>query len=341
MSVATATSTWHALGTTAGIVVLGDGAHDAARREVEAQLAQIDAACSRFRDDSELTAVNAARGRPVRVSSTFLDALEVALRAAAVTDGRVDPTVGAALVVAGYDRDFARVRGSRVRRLRAGRVPGWRVVWLDRDAGTVRVPPGVTLDLGATAKALAADRAAERALRRSSATGVLVNLGGDIATAGVPPPGGWRVRVADSHRAEATGPGQAVTIASGGLSTSSTTVRRWRRRGADAHHILDPGTGAPAAEHWRTVSVAAASCVDANIASTAAIVLGAPARAWLRDAGLPARLVTVGGEVAVAGGWPADVEMAGGWPAEVEVAGGWPAAVEVAGGWPAAVEVAR
>jgi FAD:protein FMN transferase len=298
------------LGTTVGVVVLGAGAHDAARRAVEAQLAEIDAACSRFREDSELAAVNAARGLPVRVSPILLDALEVALRAAALTGGRVDPTVGAALVLSGYDRDFARVRGSRVRRLRAGRVPGWRVVEIDRDAGTVRVPAGVRLDLGATAKALAADRAAERALCGSPATGLLVNLGGDIATAGAPPPGGWPVRVADSHRAGAGEPGQALTVASGGLSTSSTTVRRWRRRGGEAHHIVDPGTGAPAVEHWRTVSVAASTCVDANIASTAAIVLGAPARTWLAEARLPARLVTVAGEVQVTAGWPADPAVA-------------------------------
>jgi thiamine biosynthesis lipoprotein len=196
-----ASSSWSALGTTAGIVVLGLGAHDAARRAVEAQLAEIDAACSRFRDDSELAAVNAARGRPVGVSGVLLDALEVALRAAAVTDGLVDPTVGDALVLSGYDRDFARVRGSSVRRVRAGRVAGWRVVELDRAAGTVRVPDGVRLDLGATAKALAADRAAERALAAGPATGVLVNLGGDIATAGDAPPEGWPVRVADSHAA--------------------------------------------------------------------------------------------------------------------------------------------
>lgn len=310
MSAAVAGSSWPALGTTVGVVVLGAGAQDAARRVVEAELADIDAACSRFRQDSELATVNAARGLPVRVSATLLDALEVALRAAALTGGRVDPTVGAALVLSGYDRDFARVRGSRVRRLRAARVPGWRVVELDREAGTVRVPAGVRLDLGATAKALAADRAAERALRRSAATGVLVNLGGDIATAGASPPGGWPVRVADSHRAGADEPGQALALASGGLSTSSTTVRRWRRRGEEAHHIVDPRTGAPADEHWRTVSVAASTCVDANIASTAAIVLGAPAPAWLADARLPARLVTVAGEVQVTAGWPAGPAVA-------------------------------
>jgi thiamine biosynthesis lipoprotein ApbE len=311
VSARVAGSRWRALGTTASILVVGRGAHGGARRDVEAVLAEIDGACSRFRDDSELTAVNGARGRAVHVSPVLLDAVEVALRAARVTGGRVDPTVGGALVLAGYDRDFAAVRGSRVRRrVGATRVPGWRVVEVDRAAGTVRVPDGVRLDLGATAKALAADRAAARALAHGPATGVLVNLGGDIAVAGEPPPEGWRVRVADSHLAGPGEGGQELTIASGGLSTSSTTVRRWRHDGGDAHHIVDPHTGAPAAEYWRTVSVAAATCVDANIASTAAIVLGVSARAWLAAAGLPARLVTVGGEVEVTAGWPADRAVA-------------------------------
>ncbi len=296
-------SSWRALGTSAGVLVCG-GSHDGARAAVEAELRAIDAACSRFRDDSELTAVNVARGRPVRVSPLLLEALEVAVRAARLTDGLVDPTVAGALSVAGYDRDFAQVRGSRVRRVRAARVAGWRVVELDPAAGAVRVPAGVRIDLGATAKALAADRAARSALAGSGATAVLVNLGGDIATAGTPPEGGWSVRVADHHRAGPDRPGQVVTIATGGLSTSSTTVRRWRRRGLDAHHIVDPRSGAPAAEHWRTVSVAATSCVDANIASTAAIVLGPAAVDWLRERRLPARLVSAAGGERFTAGWP-------------------------------------
>jgi thiamine biosynthesis lipoprotein len=153
--------------------------------------------------------------------------------------------------------------------------------------------------------ARAAAGAGARARAATGAAGVLVNLGGDIATAGDPPAGGWPVRVADSHRAGLDAPGQALTIAAGGLSTSSTTVRRWRRRGRDAHHIVDPRGGAPAAEHWRTVSVAAATCVDANIASTAAIVLGAGAVDWLQQRGLPARLVSAAGAERFTAGWPA------------------------------------
>lgn len=311
MTASVTTSRWHALGTTASLVVVGATAHHApARRAVEVTLAEIDCACSRFRDDSELAVVNAAGGRPVRISPTFARALQVALRAAALTGGAVDPTVGGALVLAGYDRDYASVQDRPELAVRATRVPGWRVVDIDHERQTVRVPRGVVLDLGATAKALAADRAAEAALAVSEATGVLVNLGGDIATAGVAPGGGWPVRVADSHLAGSEQPGQTVTIGSGGLSTSSTTVRRWRRAGGDAHHIVDPSTGRPAPEHWRTVSVAAATCVDANIASTAAIVLGAPAREWLAKAGLPARLVAKAGDVALTAGWPADRAVA-------------------------------
>jgi thiamine biosynthesis lipoprotein len=161
------------------------------------------------------------------------------------------------------------------------------------------------LDLGATAKAFAADRAASRA---ASATGcgVLVGLGGDIAVSGPVRPGGWRIRVSDDHRAGPSEPGQAVTITEGGLATSSSTVRRWRRGGRWLHHIMDPATGAPAGSHWRTVSVAAASCLDANAAATAAMVKGRGADDWLADRALPARLVRLDGTVVTVAGWPSD-----------------------------------
>ncbi|MGH2719851.1 MAG: FAD:protein FMN transferase, partial [Actinomycetota bacterium] len=221
----------------------------------------------------------------------------------------------------GYDRDFAQVaRGWRsggdgdsvapVIRIRP--VPGWRMVVVDRAASTVRIPAGVELDLGATAKALCADRAAAAASAATGA-GVLVSLGGDIATAGSVPEGGWVVRVTDNHAGEpdeGDGPGQTISIVSGGLATSSTTVRRWAGppRGGEArgmlHHIIDPSTGAPAAAGWRTASVVAASCVDANTASTAAIILGPQAPAWLHERGLAARLVADGGEVTRVAGWP-------------------------------------
>jgi thiamine biosynthesis lipoprotein len=189
-------------------------------------------------------------------------------------------------------------------------VAGWRTVVLDARARTARLPPGVTLDLGATAKALAADRAAQSA-HEAAGCGVLVSLSGDIAIAGPAPPAGWRVRVTDDHRSGFDAPGQWIALRSGGLATSSTTVRRWRHQNFEAHHLLDPATGRPAAVHWRTVSVAAARCLDANIATTAAIVRGARARTWLESLRLPSRLVAADGTVTHAGGWPDEGEEAG------------------------------
>jgi FAD:protein FMN transferase len=296
---------WTALGTSASVVVADRSELGAAREAVEAELAAIDLACSRFRADSDLSRLNASAGRPVRVGTRLLEALTVALRAAELTGGIVDPTVGRALVLAGYDRDFAAIEPGR-RRLVARRVEGWRAVSVDAERRQVYASRGVLLDLGATAKALAADRSAAAAAD-ATGSGVLVNLGGDIAAAGPAPHGGWPVRVAEDHRAPPGAPSQTVTIDSGGLATSSTTVRRW---GPDAHHIIDPRTGLPAAAPWRTVSVTAATCVDANIASTAAIVLGAAAPGWLEERGLPARLVDLRGATVAVGGWPRELAAA-------------------------------
>jgi FAD:protein FMN transferase len=135
---------------------------------------------------------------------------------------------------------------------------------------------------------------------------VLVGIGGDIATAGDAPRGGWRIRVTDDHRSGLRAPGQTVSIRSGGLATSSTTVRRWSQQGTVKHHIIDPRSGASVRALWRTASVAAASCAEANIATTAAIVKGREAPAWLAGLGLPARLVDAAGAVVLLGDWPAE-----------------------------------
>jgi len=293
-----------ALGTTAILLVSEAAARDAARAVLEDEVGRVDVACSRFRPDSDLSRVNASPGEWVAVSPQLLVAVEAALRAARLTDGLVDPTIGSALRVLGYDRDFGAVApdGPAVT-VTIGPVVGWRTVELDRAGARLRVPTGVELDLGATAKALCADQAAARAAAVTG-VGVLVGLGGDIAVAGACPPDGWHVRVTDDHAAPPDAPGQTVALRSGGLATSGTAVRRWVRGGAQLHHLIDPVTGRPAAGGWRTVSVAAGSCLDANIASTAAMIMGQGAVGWLGRAGLPARLVSTDGEVTAIGGWP-------------------------------------
>ena len=295
-----------ALGTSAVVGVADEDRLDGARLSVGRTVAEFDLACSRFRSDSELSAVNRAAGSAVRVGPLLLEAVAAAVRAAAITDGDVDPTVGEALIALGYDRDLAEVRAaSATRAISIASVPGWRAVQVDPEAATIRVPRGVKLDLGATAKALAADRAAERAYA-TTGTGVLISLGGDIGFAGPAPAGGWRIRVTDDHRSDLTAPGQWISLRSGGLATSSTTTRSWQTLDGTAHHLVDPATGRSASSVWRTVSVTAGSCLDANVASTAAIIRGERAVAWLESLALPSRLVDVDGVVRHLAGWPSE-----------------------------------
>ena len=277
----------------------------AAKAAVDRCLHDIDLAASRFRDDSELTRLNAAPEKEVRVSPLLARAIDEALRGARLTDGAVDPTVGQSVRLAGYDEDFASVPADGLPLdLVVHRVPGWKAVRFDLAARSVRVPRGVELDLGATAKALASDLCAAAALEAAGGGGALVSLGGDIALAGEPPAGGWAIQVSEDSGAPIREGEETVAIASGGIATSSTTVRRWTRGGVVLHHIIDPSTGLPAAGPWRTATVVAGTCVDANIASTAAIVLGARAAGWLEGNRLPARLVDHAGAVIRTRGWP-------------------------------------
>jgi thiamine biosynthesis lipoprotein ApbE len=348
MPVSTSTpvsSSWEALGTSAVLVVTDPRALGRARAIVERELDLIDRACSRFRADSDLQRVNAGAGRLIPVSPLLVEAVEVALRAAELTDGDVDPTVGNALVLAGYDRDWRllqkpadepdraggpgegdragqpdeddrAVRGNlaggspRPRpptppTIHARVTPGWRAIEIEREPAAIRIPTGVRLDLGATAKAWAADRAAD-AVYEETGAGSLVSLGGDIATAGVAPADGWRIYVTDDHRSATGGQGQTISILSGAIATSSTAVRRWSHQGQTRHHIIDPVTGVPVARTWRTASVAAETCLDANIASTAALIRAGSAPAWLEQLDLPARLVSADGAVRLVGGWPTE-----------------------------------
>jgi len=346
---ATAETSWEALGTNVVLRVTDPRVLARAREAVVNELKAIDRTCSRFRSDSEITSVNeSAGGRPVQVSDLLAQAIELAMRAAELTGGDVDPTVGRALVLSGYDRDWkemlelahghasapdrtlasadsiptnasdrAESAGSGTNHTSGGpgaviaakRVGGWQSVRFDPAVRTVRVPRGVMLDLGATAKAWVADRAASAA-SQAGECGALVSVGGDIAVSGQAPAGGWAVHVTDDHRSAPSAPGQTVKIESGGLATSSTAVRCWRHQGQTMHHIIDPRTGAPVRGTWRTVSVAAASCADANIATTAALVRGGAAPAWLAGKGMPARLVSAGGRVYTVGDWPAQVDRA-------------------------------
>lgn len=256
------------------------GALEAAQRIVAEELAAADDAYSPVRADTELARLESDGGGATEVSARLCDAVAAALEAARLTGGLVD-----AAAVRVVRRDAGR--------LRAVRRPARRLVACDTTTRRVRLVAGVRLDLGATGKALIADRAAARIAAGGS--GALVSVGGDLATAGPAPDGGWPVRVADDHRAS-TG-GRLVVLGGGALATSSTTVR--------GGHIVDPRSGSPADGPWRTVSVAAPTCVLANAASTAALILGEDAVDWLERSGLPALLIAHDARALGVGGWRA------------------------------------
>ncbi len=290
-----------ALGTIAELVT-DAGALFAASELLDSELERIDLVASRFRSDSELSRLNGAAGSEVAVSRDLFEAIDVALSMAEATDGLVDPTVGAAMNRLGYDRDFADVIVGVEGELPPERaIPGWRSVCVDRDRRSVRLAADTSLDLGATAKALAADRAAA-SIHSRLGCGVLVSLGGDVSVAGAAPGGGFDVGIADTCTSSI--PAEAITISSGGLASSGIGVRHWRLGVHDVHHIVDPATGLSAAPAWRTVSVTAATCIQANAASTAAMVLGERALDWLGFRRLPARLVRLDGRVFYTENWP-------------------------------------
>ncbi|WP_202879204.1 FAD:protein FMN transferase [Nocardioides cynanchi] len=284
--------------TTGSVVVTDPAALPAAVEVVRAGLDEVELACSRFRPDSEISGLSTGRNR---LSPMLADLVGTALDAAEASGGLVDPTVGSVVRELGYDRSIELLPADGAAVRVEQQVPGWRRVQLYGDR--LELPGGLLLDLGATAKARAADLTARR-VADLIGVGVLVELGGDIATAGPGPDAGWQVLVADSP----DDPACQVTLQPGwALATSSTVRRAWRRGGVRLHHIVDPRTAAPAAPVWRSASVAAPTCVEANTASTAAVVLGHEATRWLGDRGFTARLVDQRHRVCRVGGWPQEV----------------------------------
>lgn len=294
-----------AIGTTATVVVDDPGVADVALALLALDLDALDRACSRFRPDSELRRLERdGGGRPTRVSTLLFDAIDAACGVAARTAGIVDPTIGSALIELGYDRDFASLADGFDRpEMPPTPAPGWWRIGLDHAAGTVSVPDGVRVDVGSTGKAFAADRAAAR-IAEALGCGVLVNLGGDVATAGSAPDDGWGVGIAGHCATAPADADEVVALRIGGLATSGTTARTWSRSGRRVHHIIDPWTGDVAPTTWSFVTALGITCVEANGWSTAAVVWGEDAPGNLIEYGVTARLVHADGHVVTVGPWP-------------------------------------
>jgi thiamine biosynthesis lipoprotein len=295
-------ASWRSLGTYVELRTTPE-AVDAAATLAARVLDEVDVACSRFRDDSDLMGANRYAGQPVEVSPVLVGAVRVALEAAAETDGLVDPLLGDVLRAAGYDRTFALVPADDPAPT-ALPVAGGSWGQLVVTDTTVTVPTGASLDLGATGKAFAADLAALCVVDALNVP-VLVCVGGDIRVA-APDDEPQDQPVVIGHSLadlEAGGSSTLVRLGTGGLATSSVSARRWRRGGRQWHHVVDPRTGLPAQGPWRTITALGRTAAAANAATTASIVLGDAAHGWLVDRKVAARLVDHDGHVTRTPAW--------------------------------------
>jgi thiamine biosynthesis lipoprotein len=297
----TASAVWEDWSCRVRLTVTDDATLERARQRLTGLMGEVERASSRFLPTSDVSRVNRGAGQLVPVSRRAVALVDVAIGAAAETGGLVDPTVGAHVIRAGYAADIELVRDRLILSDNDDAAPRraeWQSVQVDHDLSRLGIPVGLALDLGATAKPWTADAAAH-AIAAAFGTGVLVEIGGDVAVAGHKPVP-WQIQVSE----QAGEPGEQVGLTRGGLATSSSARRRWRTPNGPAHHIIDPRTGEPATGPWRTATVWARSAVDANTASTAAIILGEEAPAFLERFGHPARLVGHDGCVETIGAWP-------------------------------------
>lgn len=287
------TERFRAMGTSVELILdAADGrAARAAIGRARAEIARLEALLSRFRPDSELSALN--RERRLRVGPDLRRVLVAALALRRRTGGRFDPTVGRAVRDCGYDRSFDEM-GRDDRRPTRPAAPGGGTVALDRRGGWVALGPGVELDLGAIAKGDAADRACALL---AEAGPCLVNAGGDLAVSGPRAEGPWPVGL------EAAGGGIVLALERGALATSGTDRRRWRRDGRAVHHAIAPRDGVPAETDLVRATAVAATCAEADALATALLVAGAREGRRLAERwGVPAALVARDGSLTLAGG---------------------------------------
>jgi thiamine biosynthesis lipoprotein len=298
-----AVAQWRAIGTYVHVGVADPAALEQARLLAVEVLEEVDRTCSRFRQDSDLTRANAEAGRWVDVHPLLAAATQAALDAAAETDGLVDPCLGRVIISLGYDRTFGQITEREpdawTPSLETPRAEAWRELGVDMD-GRLRVPAGVSLDLGATAKAWASDLVA-LTIFEELGVDTLVSLGGDIRVV-QSGESGWPVQITERPDDE---DGELILLCEGGLATSTTRVRRWTTRGGEFHHLLDPRTGRPTQGPWRTVTAIAPTALESNVLTTASLVLGTGALDWLAERGATARLIDQQGTARTTGSWPA------------------------------------
>lgn len=301
-------TTFPAFGTTVGVWVTPAQHIATAERVLRAWVSAVDAACSRFRADSDLSRVNTAAGRTVRVSPVLMEALGAAIAMAELTEGFCDPTLGDAVIAAGYDRPLelmpAHVVSRPYQAVSRHGTHGWRRIAVDTARSEITTPPGVILDLGASCKGWAVDQALRYILDtlHDPDAGVCVSAGGDLGVTGAGMPGGWPVRLSDCLDSTPSGADSWVRLRAGGLASSGALRRRWYTNGAAMHHLIDPRNGRPARSCWRMVTVQTHSALAADSTATAAYLMGESAIGWLQARSCQARLIRDGGDIVATGG---------------------------------------
>jgi thiamine biosynthesis lipoprotein len=252
-----------------GVTVEVGGADRFAFERIRELFAEREAVFSRFRSGSELSRINRSDATVVEVTPVFARAVSVALGAAEQTRGLVDPSLGAALEAAGYDRNFDELVPDE-RPLGPPHPGSWRALAIV--GGILFRAAGTKLDLNGVVKSMAVDDAI--ALLADDG---YVSAGGDLATRG--------------EMDVLLPAGATVALRGGGIATSGSSKRNWIRGGELQHHLIDPRTGRPARSCWTDVTVAAGSCVAADVAARAAFILSEEGPRWLDDRGLAGSFV--------------------------------------------------
>jgi thiamine biosynthesis lipoprotein len=242
-------------------------------RSMRRFFARTEARFSRFQSGSELSRLNRSEGKPFSASPRLYELVKLALRWREQTEGVFDPAVLPALIAAGYDRPFDQIVQEKVPEPMG--LPTTTGVCCSSNGvrllpnHQIYLPPGCALDLGGIVKGWAAQQAVNRLGMFGAA---LVDAGGDIACASPPRTGPWVVTVADPLSDD-----QDLAVLGlnhEAVATSSRVWRRWKHHGVEAHHLIDPRTGLPAATDVLSVTVVAPRLPDAEIHAKTALILG-------------------------------------------------------------------
>jgi thiamine biosynthesis lipoprotein len=257
------------------IIVVGDADVSSAA----ALLSELESHWSRFIVDSDITALNNASGRPVRVHPSTITLITTMIDGWRLTDHAFDPSVLQIMCDSGYRSsiddpykvtllpDGAMLVGG------YDEAPAMDAIVIDAATSTVRLPLGLAIDPGGVGKGLAADLAV-RHLLDNGAAGALVSIGGDMAMAGTPPEGtpGWSVAVENPDTS--LGNACLLEVEAGGVATSSTRSRRWVHDGRERHHVIDPLARHQSTTDLATVTVIGRAGWLAEVHATAGLLAG-------------------------------------------------------------------